>query len=68
MKIERGRIILVGEFPPIPDRRFDWRAYHDGEEETNHCGWGATASEAVEDLKRMDEERADAMEPDEAMS
>lgn len=53
------RIITKNECPPIPDRRFDWVAYHDGEEETGHAGWGATEAEAIEDLKRLDEERAE---------
>lgn len=43
--------------PPIPIRDFDWQAYWDGEEETSHCGYGKTKEEAVEDLKRLDQER-----------
>jgi len=49
-------------FPPIPDRRFDWCAWHDGEEEENHYGWGATAEEALADLARLDQERDEALE------
>jgi len=48
----RGKVIVRPCYPPIPDRRWDWCAYHDGEEESQHCGWGATEQEAREDLKR----------------
>lgn len=37
-------------FPPIPDRRSDWCAYPDGEEENGRYGWGRTEDEAVADL------------------
>lgn len=43
-------IVTVCECPPIPDRRFDWRAFYDGEEERNRCGWGRTEAAAVADL------------------
>jgi hypothetical protein len=55
-------IKVVHEFPPIPDRRWDWRAYHEGEEEQNHCGWGRTREEALADLERLDEEQCEANE------
>ena len=51
--------------PPIPDRRFDWSAVHDdydGAEDSgsrNHIGYGQTESEALADLGRLDQERAD---------
>lgn len=57
-----NKIVTVFEYPPIPDRRFDWRAYHEGEEELNHCGWGPNEAEALADLRRLDEERADERE------
>jgi len=56
------KIITVNTYPPIPDRRFDWCAYRDGEEEHGHYGWGRTEAEALEDLRRMDDERADDLE------
>ena len=56
------KIITVNTYPPIPDRRFDWCTYHDGEEELNRGGWGRTEAEALEDLRRMDDERADDLE------
>jgi hypothetical protein len=37
-------------FPPIPDRRFDWMAWHDGQEELGEYGYGKTEIEAVADL------------------
>lgn len=58
----KATVKIVYEYPPIPDRRFDYRAYHEGDEETGHCGWGATEAEARADLERMDDEWADAME------
>jgi hypothetical protein len=53
-------IITRHIYPPIPLRQFDWCAYHDGEEETGHYGYGATEAEALEDLKRLDQERDEA--------
>jgi len=58
----RGKIITVHQYPPIPIRHFDWIAYHDGEEELGHYGCGKTEAEAIEDLRRLDEERAEANE------
>jgi hypothetical protein len=57
-----GRIITIHAYPPIPRSDFDWCAYHEGEEERGHYGWGRTESEAIEDLQRLDEERAEANE------
>jgi hypothetical protein len=37
-------------FPPIPDRHFDWMAWHAGEEEFGEYGYGKTEDEAVADL------------------
>ena len=53
------KIITTYVHPPIPDRRFDWCAYHDGEEEKGNYGYGKTEAEALEDLKRLDQERAE---------
>lgn len=38
--------------PPIPIRRFDWRAWIDDGKEEYLSGWGATELEAIDDLKR----------------
>jgi len=57
-----GRLITNHIYPPIPVRDFDWCAYRDGEEESGHCGWGKTQAEAIEDLRRLDQERAEAQE------
>jgi hypothetical protein len=54
------KMVTVHEYPPIPNRNFDWKAYWDGEEETNHCGWGRTEEEAIADLRRLDQERWEA--------
>jgi len=44
-------IVTAREYPPIPIRQFDWRAWIDGYEETHPTGWGSTEIGAVEDLK-----------------
>lgn len=41
------------------DRSTAWRVYHDGDND-NHCGYGATPEEALADLDRLDQERAEA--------
>lgn len=45
------RIVTSYEFPPIPDRRFDWMAYREGDEEGGPRGWGATGAAAIADLE-----------------
>ena len=55
-------IVMRQVFPPIPDRRFDWAVWHDGDEEEGHVGYGATPAEALADLERLDKERAEALE------
>jgi hypothetical protein len=53
-------VVLKQVYPPIPDRRWDWCAWHDGEEEdTHHTGWGPTPEQALADLARIDQERAE---------
>jgi hypothetical protein len=48
------------EYPPIPDRRFDWGAL---DEDTNSgedghmIGWGRTEQEAIDDLYRLMQEK-----------
>ncbi len=48
------------DFPPIPDRRFDWRAVTDNYDGApdSHCpvGYGRTEQEAIDDLKQQLEE------------
>jgi hypothetical protein len=57
----QGRIITSNVYPPIPDRRWDWCAYHDGDEENSHLyGWGTTEQEAIDDLRRLEGEYAEA--------
>jgi hypothetical protein len=54
-------IVTNNVFPPIPDRQFDWCAYHERHEECpGRYGWGATEAEALTDLARLDEEAAEA--------
>ena len=52
---QRGPVRTSFEYPPIPLRQFDWCAWHDGEEESNRCGWGRTEAEAIHDLAELDE-------------
>lgn len=43
-------IKTVHVFPPIPDRRHDWIAFYDGEEEAGNYGEGRTEAEAIADF------------------
>ena len=45
--------------PPIPDRRFDWAAYYDGDEEAGRYGYGATEEEAIADFIENHQEDCD---------
>ena len=60
--VEMKQVVVIHIYPPISDRRRDYCAYHDGEEETGHYGWGSTEAEAREDLARLDDEHADYLE------
>lgn len=44
------KIITSNVCPPIPDRRYDWCAYYEGEEEAGNYGYGATEAEAIADF------------------
>ena len=44
------RVITNHDFPPIPDRRFDWSATGDGYEPGDAIGRGPTELAAIEDL------------------
>ena len=50
-----SKIIVTHECPPIPDRRFDWLAYREGDEEGSQ-GWGRTKEDAIEELLISEEE------------
>ena len=52
-----SKIITRNVYPPIPNRNFDWCAYHDGDEENGRYGWGSTETEALADLEILDQER-----------
>lgn len=47
---DKHKIVTSHIYPPIPDRRFDWCAYFDGEEEKGGYGYGRTEQEAIDDL------------------
>jgi len=54
--------IVTNYWPkPMPDRQFDWSAMEDGGDE-RMCGYGRTEAEAVADLRRLQEERAEWLE------
>ena len=52
------KIITKFEYPPIPDRRFDWSAVTEDYDLGSPIGHGATKAEAVADLLEQLEERA----------
>jgi hypothetical protein len=50
-------------------RRFgtgDWSARHHDNDDNQHVGYGATAEQAIADLNRLDRERDEADQADEA--
>lgn len=52
------KIITHHEYPPIPDRQFDWSAVTDNYDgEGSPIGWGRCESDAVEDLVAVIEDR-----------
>jgi hypothetical protein len=52
ININGRKIRTHNEFPPIPDRRFDWSAVDDNayDGEGSPIGHGATEQEAIRDL------------------
>lgn len=44
------KFVTVCNFPPIPDRRWDWCAYYEGDEERGRYGYGTTEAEAIADF------------------
>jgi hypothetical protein len=52
------RIKTFHEYPPIPDRQFDWCAYDDDTYEPgNPIGWGSTEQAAIADLMEQLEDK-----------
>jgi len=51
----QAQIISTQIYPPIPDRRFDWQSYREGNEETGPYGYGSTKEEAESDLLDKEE-------------
>lgn len=47
----KHKIITNHEYPPIPDRRFDWAAWWEGMDESGPFGRGRNEAEAIADLK-----------------
>ena len=48
--VENGDVKVWCEYPPIPDRSYDWGAAEDGYEDGGPIGWGATKDAALMDL------------------
>ena len=44
------KILVSFQHPSIPDRKFDWIAFYEGEEEKREYGYGSTPYMAVLDL------------------
>jgi len=57
-----AKLITVCNFPPIPDRRWDWVAYIEGDEESGNYGYGSTEQEAINDWVENYAEEYDAAE------
>lgn len=57
MNLPTKTIIIHFEYPPIPDRRFDYVALFEGEEERQGYGYGATPQGALQDLIETWEEQ-----------
>jgi len=53
----KTKIITENEYPPIPDRRYDWVAYREDSDENALQGRGATKEQAINDLKEQEHER-----------
>lgn len=49
------KIVTYHAYPPIPVRKYDWRAWRDGDEEGLQ-GEGPTEADAIADLKRQEAE------------
>lgn len=50
------KLVISFEFPPIPDRRYDYCVYVDGEEERRHYGYGDAPAAAIRDFLENYEE------------
>lgn len=46
----QGKIIVAEEYPSVPWRHDDYRAYYKDSDEHGPFGWGATKEDAVKDL------------------
>ena len=53
------KIITRCIYPPIPDRRFDWLAYYEDQDECGPFGYGRTEADAIADLRDNYDELGD---------
>lgn len=52
----KSKIIITHEFPPIPDRKYDWSAFREDYEEGHLIGYGITKLEAINNLLEQEKE------------
>ena len=45
-----NKIITSYDYPPIPDRKYDWSAIRESYDEGDLIGYGRTEQEAINDL------------------
>jgi hypothetical protein len=50
------KIITSQECPPIPVRDYDWSAVREDWDECDLIGYGRTEKDAIDDLKRQENE------------
>jgi len=59
LESQMRKIVTTCVCPPIPDRRNDWCAHYDGDEESGDIGWGATEADAIADFRDNYQDEAD---------
>lgn len=57
MKTPEEKIITSFDYPPIPDRRFDWSAIREGYDEGDLIGYGNTEQAAIDNLKEQERDQ-----------
>lgn len=54
-----NKIITSFDYPPIPDRRFDFSATRDSYDDGDLIGYGKTEQEAIDDLQNLELEASE---------
>jgi len=55
------KIRTTHEYPPIPIRDYDWSAIRDSYDEGDLIGYGRTEQDAINDLKRQEDESSNSI-------